>query len=110
MKDAKGHGSNARLEGGAAHQRMVRKTLEAGDTHRALAHSLTRYDREQEHKASQGRGSHNPYALGLYLGRAQDVADAVKGGTKLGDAINQHFNGPLANRLHRDLGTGMKSK
>lgn len=109
-KDAKGHGSETRgtLEGGAAHQSMVRKLLTAGDVHAALSHAVTRYDREQEARAG-AKGSHyNRYALGLYLGRVEDVAKAIKGGTPHADAINANFNGSLANRLHKALGTGGK--
>lgn len=110
MKDAKGHGSNAHggLEGGAAHQSMVRKMLAAGDAHAALAHAVTRYDREQEARASGKGRYYNPNALGLYLGRVEDVAKAMKSGVPHADAINANFNGALANRLHKVFGTGGK--
>lgn len=106
MKDAKGHGSE--LHGGAAHQSMVRKTLVAGDVHGALAHAVTRYDREQSDKADRKGSYYNPNALGLYLGRVGDVAKAIKGGMPAEHAINANFNGALANRLHKVFKTGGK--
>lgn len=109
-KDEKGHGSEARgvLEGGAAHQSAVRKMLAAGDVHSALSHAVTRYDREQSARASAKGTYYNPNAIGLYLGRAADTAKAIKGGALHADAINANFNGSLANRLHKALGTGGK--
>jgi hypothetical protein len=110
MKDAKGHGSNNRgaLPGAAAHQSMVRKVLASGDVHQAMAHALTRYDREQSHKASQGRGYYNQYALPQYLGAAERIMTDIKAGKPHADAINAHTSGAVANRLHKALGTNVK--
>jgi len=116
MKDAKGHGSDSK--GGtaltkqfgagemAAHQSMVRKTLAAGDTHAALAHAVTGFDRQQSARAEAKGTYYNPNALGLYLGRVGDVVKDIKGGASHADAINNNFNGALANHLHRTLQTG----
>lgn len=111
MKDPKGHGSDAKggpLEGGAAHQSMVRKMLAAGDARGALAHAVTRYDREQSDRADRKGGYYNPHALGLYLGAVDRAHDSLKKGASHTDAINEHFNGPLANRLHKAFKTGGK--
>lgn len=107
MKDPKGHGSNSKgVPGRAAHQSMVRKTLATGNVENAVAHSLTRYDREQ-----QARGKdYNTYALGHYLAAAGRIGESVKGGSTIADAINEHTNGSLANRLHTDLQTGAKAR
>lgn len=107
MKDPKGHGSNPKsVPGRAAHQSMVRKTYAAGNVEGAVAHSLTRYDREQ-----QARGkNYNVYALGHYMGAASKIAESVKSGSVIQDAINEHTSGSLANRLHTDLQTGAKAR
>lgn len=122
MKDAKGHGSeahgsyqnvsdkplvsNAARDAAAAHQSMVQKVLANGDTHGAMAHVVTAYDREQMGRSSGKGRYYNPNALGLYLGAVERAAGEIKGGASHGDAINNNFNGPLANRLHKALKTG----
>lgn len=112
MKDAKGHGSDGKgsgpLEGGAAHQGLVQKILATGDVHGAMAHAVTRYDREQADRSAKKGSYYNPNAIGLYLGGVEHVAAAIKGGVSAGTAINSHFNGSLANRLHKALKTGGK--
>ena len=88
---------------------MVRKVLAAGDVRGAMAHSVTGYDRQQEAKAV-GQGSYyNQYALPQYLGAVERASKDIAGGASHADAINNNFNGALANRLHRDLGTGGKA-
>lgn len=119
MKDAKGHGS----DGGtgkvldrslafnpAAHQSMVQKVLATGDVHAAMAHTVTGYDRQQQGRADIKGDYHNPNALGLYLGAVERAAADIKSGASHADAINNNFNGPLANRLHKSLKTGGKDK
>lgn len=119
MKDAKGHGSDAHGGTGkvldrslafnpAAHQSMVQKVLASGDVHGAMAHVVTGYDRQQQGRADIKGTYHNPNALGLYLGAVERAATAIKSGVPHADAINQHFNGALANKLHKALGTGGK--
>lgn len=53
----------------------------------ALAHELTTQDR-----AEAGKRGYNPYALGIVLGAAQDVRDAVARGVPLADAFADAFN------------------
>ncbi len=105
-KDAQGHGSDASGGVGPAHQSMVRKLVAAGQVHAAMAHAVTGYDRQQQARAQRPGGYYNPNAIGHYLGAVQNASKAIAGGVSHADAINQHFNGPLANRLHKALGTG----
>jgi hypothetical protein len=116
MKDEKGHGSDAK--GGtaltkqfgpgemAAHQSMVRKTLATGDVHGALAHAVTGYDRKEQARAEVKGSYYNPNALGIYLGGVQRAAESIKAGKSHAEAINNEFNGSLANHLHKSLKTG----
>jgi hypothetical protein len=73
--------------------------------HSQLAHAVTRYDRRQ-----QSSKYHNPHALGLYLGAAERAQNDIKGGKSVVDAINTHFNGSLANHIHKTLKTGGRYK
>ncbi len=69
-----------------------------------LAHALTRYDREQEAWAKRGkRRYHNPYALGIYLQRAEEVTAEVTQGTNLGDALREAFERELLEQVTRYL-------
>lgn len=52
----------------------------------ALSHELTTLDRHE----SKRRG-YNPYALGQYLARAEEVRDAVAMGKSLADAFAEGF-------------------
>lgn len=106
MKDAKGHGSDAKGGVGAAHQSMVQKVLASGDVHGAMAHAVTGYDRQQADRAAAKGSYYNHNALGLYLGAVERAAAEIKSGKSHADAINNHFNGSLANRLHKALKTG----
>lgn len=131
MKDAKGHGSDGKGGGvfnrdsarefanrigltsdskvqAAAHQSMVGKVLASGDVHGAMAHAVTGYDRQQSERATTKGSYYNHNALGLYLGAVERAAKDIKSGTPHVDAINSHFNGALANRLHKALKTGGK--
>jgi hypothetical protein len=58
-----------------------------------FAHAVARYDRR-----SAGRKGYNPYALGLYLIKAEECAKAVEGGKPLRQAIDDCFGDRL--RLH----------
>jgi hypothetical protein len=113
MKDAQGHGSNGKgaLEGAAAHKRMVQKFVQGGNTHAAIVHTLTRYDREQQDRTARGvKGAYyNPYALGHYMAAAGRISEDIGKGVKPGQAINNHVTGGIANRLHKALGTGEKA-
>ena len=116
MKDEKGHGSDPR--GGtaltkqfgpgelAAHKSMVRKMAAAGDVGGALAHAVTGYDRQQQARADVKGSYYNPNALGIMLGGASRAAESIKAGNNPAEAINNEFNGSLANHLHRSIGTG----
>lgn len=50
--------------------------------------------------ASKRRG-YNPFALGIYLERVENVVDLVKQGTPLAKAIDANFNDRLAAKLHK---------
>lgn len=78
------------------------------DSHRLrMAHSVTAYDRGQEARAAKNpKAYHNTYALGHYLGAVDRAHSEMKKGTSPAEAINKHFNGALAKRLHKHLGTG----
>ncbi len=69
-----------------------------------LAHALTRYDREQEAWAKRGkRRYHNPYALGIYLQRAEEVAAEVTQGANLGEALREAFERELLEHVQQYL-------
>lgn len=55
-----------------------------------LAHAVTRYDRMQE-----GKKGYNRYALGIYLGRVNDIVEEVAHGVQLQAALNDGFNDRL---------------
>jgi hypothetical protein len=55
-----------------------------------LAHAVTAYDRRQS-----TRRDYNANALGIYLGRADDVAARIDAGDAPRDAICDGFCGPL---------------
>jgi hypothetical protein len=55
-----------------------------------LAHAVTAYDRRQATRAH-----YNVNALGIYLGRAEEVAAAIDAGAAPADAIRDGFCGPL---------------
>jgi hypothetical protein len=72
-----------------------------------MVHSVTRYDRKQQEKASTDpKHYHNPHALGQYLGAVDRAHEDMTKGFSPADSINHHFNGTLANHLHKHCGTG----
>lgn len=72
-----------------------------------LAHAVTRYDRENEAWAKRGkRRYHNPYALNIYLARAEDVAKEVSEGVALGEALRDAFERELLAHIVKYL-TGL---
>jgi hypothetical protein len=64
--------------------------------HSQLDHILTQWDIKQSTK----RG-YNPFALGIYLERAEDLAKDVAQGATISDAIDKHFCDRLAAMLHK---------
>ena len=64
--------------------------------HSQLDHYLTQWDIKQSTK----RG-YNPFALGIYLERAEDLAKDVAQGATISDAIDKHFNDRIAAMLHK---------
>jgi hypothetical protein len=70
-----------------------------------LTHAVTRYDRRRE-----GKRGYNPHALPLYLRAADDTHEDIKKGHSVADAVNNNFNGPLANHIHKMLNTGGKAR
>ena len=61
-----------------------------------LDHYLTQWDIKQSTK----RG-YNPFALGIYLERAADLASDVAQGATISDAIDAHFCDRIAAMLHK---------
>jgi hypothetical protein len=61
-----------------------------------LDHYLTQWDIKQSTK----RG-YNPFALGIYLERAADLASDVAQGATISDAIDVHFCDRIAAMLHK---------
>jgi hypothetical protein len=66
------------------------------DLHSRLDHYLTQWDIKQSAK----RG-YNPFALGIYLERAERVAMDVANGSTVSDAISVHFCDRIAAMLLR---------
>jgi hypothetical protein len=64
--------------------------------HSRLDHYLTQWDIKQSTK----RG-YNPFALGIYLERAERVAADVANGSTVSDAIDVHFCDRIAAMLHK---------
>jgi hypothetical protein len=64
--------------------------------HSQLDHILTQWDIKQSTK----RGYH-PFALGIYLERAERLAKDVAQGATISDAIDEHFCDRLAAMLHK---------
>jgi len=64
--------------------------------HSQLDHILTQWDIKQSTK----RG-YNPFALGIYLERAERLAKDVAQGATISDAIDEHFCDRLAAMLHK---------
>jgi len=64
--------------------------------HSQLDHYLTQWDIKQSTK----RG-YNPFALGIYLERAEDLAKDVAQGATISDAIDVHFCDRIAAMLHK---------
>jgi len=67
--------------------------------HRTLSHAVTVFDTRQSKKKF-----YNHYALSLYLGRVNDVCDAVEAGTSLGRALYDNFNDRLLTALEKTCG------
>ena len=63
-----------------------------------LDHLLTQWDI----KLSKNK-YYNPYALGIYLARAEDLIESVNKGATISEAIDIHFNDRLASMLHKKL-------
>jgi len=64
-----------------------------------LAHVVTRYDRKR-----YGKRGYNPYALGLYLKRSDEVAEQVAKGADLEAAIRSGFNDRLRDHVLKSFG------
>jgi hypothetical protein len=68
------------------------------DFHSQLDHYLTQWDIKQSTK----RG-YNPFALGIYLERAADLASDVAQGATISDAIDVHFCDRIAGCIRSSL-------
>ena len=66
------------------------------DLNAQLDHCLTQWDIRQSTK----RG-YNPFALGIYLERAEKLAKDVDQGATISDAIDVHFCDRIAAMLHK---------
>jgi hypothetical protein len=70
-----------------------------------LAHCVTRYDRMQQEKAERNpKFYYNEYALGIYLGRCENVIDSVSKGESLEAAITSGFNDRLRDHILKWFG------
>ncbi len=71
-----------------------------------LSHAVTAFDRKQEERAAKRKGGyHNPYALGQYLMRVDDVmADIENGATPQAAIIAGFGAGPLRNACLKAIG------
>ena len=70
-----------------------------------LVHAMTAFDRKEREKAQKKpRGYHNPYALGIYLGRLDDIMEDIKAGATVRSAILAGLTpGPLLNACLREV-------
>jgi hypothetical protein len=76
------------------------------DSHKTrMVHSVTSYDRSRQNKKD-----YNHYALGHYLAASDRAHQDMLNGVSPTDAINRQFNGALARRLHKHLGTSQADK
>ena len=73
---------------------MENETSDARQLERDLTHALTRYDRAQS-----TRKGYNHYALGIYLGRVDDVLARVAHGKSVADALRANYNDRLLRQL-----------
>lgn len=64
-----------------------------------LVHTLTQYDIKQSTKKF-----YNRYALGIYMGTVQTIADLLDDGVTLSDAINQTYSDRLRDYVRKNLG------
>jgi hypothetical protein len=60
------------------------------NTHDKLVHALTAHDRKQA-----GKPSYNPYALGQYFARIEDIDKDIAAGANVRDALTAAFCGRL---------------
>lgn len=87
--------------------KMMKHMDDSHGSHRIrMVHSVTAYDRQNLDRHQKKGSYYNHYALGHYLKAVDGAHDEMKKGTHPSEAINKHFNGPLAKRLHKHLGTG----
>jgi hypothetical protein len=68
-------------------------------TRQKLVHAATRYDEKQ-----MKRRGYNPYALGQYLMRIDDICADIEAGASESDAICAGFTGTLRNTLLKACG------
>lgn len=64
-----------------------------------MVHAVTAYDRRESTKAS-----YNRYALGIYLGRVDDVQRDIDAGASVRAAIVAGFTGILRDAVLRGVG------
>jgi hypothetical protein len=75
------------------------------DIKRKLDHAVTAFDRKQEERAAKRGSYHNPYALGQYLMRVDDVMSDIANGATPQAAIIAGFGaGPLRNACLKAIG------
>ena len=63
-----------------------------------LTHAVTRYDRRQSRGAR-----YNPYALGQYLMRVDEIVADIEAGADMRQAICAAFSGSLLNSVLRSM-------
>jgi hypothetical protein len=64
-----------------------------------LVHAVTAYDRRQAAKAS-----YNCYALPQYLAAVEEIADVIRGGMPMREAICRKLSGRLLDACLREVG------
>lgn len=64
-----------------------------------LNHAVTRYDRRRA-----GRKGYNPNALGIYLGRVDEVVRRVTAGADLAATLDDCFNDRLLDVIRKACG------
>lgn len=64
-----------------------------------LKRAATEYDSKQARKKF-----YNPYALGQYFERIDEIGNDIRGGASIRSAIVAGFSGPLLNAMLRSVG------
>lgn len=70
-----------------------------------LISAATKYDELQAKRAAKNpRANHNPFALGIYFGRIDDIERDIDAGAEPAAAISAGFSGTLRNAILKGAG------